>query len=427
MMRPLLQQFLVVLLLFCGNSVARAGDTVTYHQHVKPLLTRHCTPCHARGRVGPMPLTTYTESSAYGAMIARVTRERRMPPWSADEVGTQVVHGHRLSEADIVVLEAWVADGLQEGKPQKVSHVAAVKPLLPSAPGKAFTTPNIRRFAMAQRYTLDGSHSDYGRVFVVPTGLTEDLWVDAIRFRPGNARIVQSVMVAVDTSGDGATLDAQTPEPGYAAFSAWNFLPATPLWYAWMPDDAEQILSKGFLKKLPAHSTLLFHIRYMPAPETDGPQSDSSWLEVRTAQPMPATTEVYSRLIIHPGLLREPLYIGAGDRRQLLVNLRIDTATRIHSLMPFGQYACRSWEVSAVRTDGEAQLLLSIPDWNFNWRRRYALQQPVLMPAGTTFRALAFYDNTDANAALPILPPTPVTAGEGKKREAFWIVAEVSE
>lgn len=422
---------LLGLLLLCGNETVRAGDTVTYHARIKSILTRHCTPCHARGRIGPMPLTTYTEASAYGAMIARVTRDRRMPPWSAEEAGTQITRGHRLSDADVEALEAWVADGLREGKPSRVlvrpvpmpSTGTALKP----TPSKAFADTSVRRFAMQQRYTLTGSHGDYGQVFVVPTGLEEDLWTDAIRFHPGNARIVQSVMVAVDTGGEGETLDLQTPEPGYPTFSAWNFQPAAPVWYTWMPDDAEQILPKGFLKRIPARSTLLFHVRYMAAPEITTAQSDSSWLEVHTAQRTPQTKEVTSRLVVHSGLLREPLRLGAGDRRQVLVNLPLESAMRIHSLMPFGQYACRSWEVSAVSADGEARTLLSIPDWNFYWRRRYALSQPFLLDAGTTLRALAYYDNTDANGALPILPPTLITAGEGKKREAFWLVAEVSE
>ena len=70
---------------------ARAADgTVTYHEHVAPILKANCVTCHqpAGNNIGslvaPMSLMTYEEARPWARAIARKVKAREMPPWFSD-------------------------------------------------------------------------------------------------------------------------------------------------------------------------------------------------------------------------------------------------------------------------------------------------------------------------------------------------------
>ena len=45
--------------------------------------------------------------------------------------------------------------------------------------------------------------------------------------------------------------------------------------------------------------------------------------------------------------------------------------------------------------------MLDIPKYDFNWQLQYDYAQPKLIPAGSTIRVLAVYDNSVDNPANP--------------------------
>ena len=51
--------------------------------------------------------------------------------------------------------------------------------------------------------------------------------------------------------------------------------------------------------------------------------------------------------------------------------------------------------------DGNQEILLDVPKWDFEWQVEYILAQPRLLPKGTRLRAIATYDNSPANPANP--------------------------
>ena len=87
------------MLLFSALSIQVQGQEISYYGDVKPILDRHCVSCHRAGEVGPMPLTTYEEVSAYGRMIQYVTTSKLMPPWYADPSYAHYSNERVLSES----------------------------------------------------------------------------------------------------------------------------------------------------------------------------------------------------------------------------------------------------------------------------------------------------------------------------------------
>jgi hypothetical protein len=62
--------------------------------------------------------------------------------------------------------------------------------------------------------------------------------------------------------------------------------------------------------------------------------------------------------------------------------------------------------------------LLSVPRYDFAWQNRYELATPIKLPAGSTLRCLATYDNSAANPANPN-PDAVVRTGQQSWDEMF--------
>ena len=61
----------------------RAADTITFSEHVAPIVYAHCASCHRPGEAAPFSLLTYADVKQRATLIARLTASRRMPPWKA--------------------------------------------------------------------------------------------------------------------------------------------------------------------------------------------------------------------------------------------------------------------------------------------------------------------------------------------------------
>jgi len=73
----------------------------------------------------------------------------------------------------------------------------------------------------------------------------------------------------------------------------------------------------------------------------------------------------------------------------------------IYSLFPHAHYRGRSSTFSLAYPDGREDLVLSVPNYDFNWQRYFQLQEPIHAPAGTRLIHRTVYDNSEANLSNP--------------------------
>src|SRR5262249_28272450 len=129
----------------------------------------------------------------WAANIKNFTQSRAMPPWKPDNHG--LFRGERtLSQVDIDALAQWADSGAPLGDPAQV-------PPPPKFPdGWVLGEPRLL-LGLKDEYVIEGVGVDEYRCFVLDPKLTEDRYVQAVEFRPGNPTIVHHVMTYIDALG----------------------------------------------------------------------------------------------------------------------------------------------------------------------------------------------------------------------------------
>jgi hypothetical protein len=88
------------------------------------------------------------------------------------------------------------------------------------------------------------------------------------------------------------------------------------------------------------------------------------------------------------------------------------------TLMPHLHVRGKSFTYTLVHPDGQKELLLSIPRWDFNWQYAYELSPPVMLKKDSKLVVEAHWDNSKDNPNN-ILPPVDVKFGEQTWDEMF--------
>ncbi len=184
--------------------VAAFGGEPTFHKDVLPILQRHCQECHRAGEVAPMPLMTYPQVRPWAKAIKSAVLSRKMPPWFADAHYGKFSNDQSLGLAEIGTLTSWVDSGAREGSP-----VDAPQPRH-FADGWSIAPPDVI-FELPQPVKLPSAGTIDYMFFRVPTGFTEDRWVEMIEVRPTNRSVVHHALVYVQGPDGGQYLGGYAP------------------------------------------------------------------------------------------------------------------------------------------------------------------------------------------------------------------------
>src|SRR5690606_16613868 len=97
---------------------------LTFHEHIRPLMAKHCQYCHQPGTTAPFSLIIYDDVAGNAEMIAEVVAEQRMPPWYASPKHGEFLNERVLDRHDRNAIVEWVRAGAPEGDPTKAQVVA---------------------------------------------------------------------------------------------------------------------------------------------------------------------------------------------------------------------------------------------------------------------------------------------------------------
>ena len=219
-----------------------AVGPVTYDPDVASILQARCQSCHRPGQVGPFSLLTYDQACRWSISIREVVEERRMPPWHADPRFGRFSNDRGLTALQRATLLAWVKQGTPLGDPNVMPDAKTY------ADGWTIGTPDLV-VPMLEPFPVPAQGVVKYQHFRVPTGFTEDRWIQAAEARPGDRAVVHHIGVYVDNHEPKSSL----AEPHVKHVVALYF-----------PGENSPVFPPGIARRIPAGSDLIFEVHYTP-------------------------------------------------------------------------------------------------------------------------------------------------------------------
>lgn len=402
MKRPL-QLFAAILL-----STGLSAQDITWSEDIAPIMFEHCTQCHREGEIAPFPITSYSETVDYGGMIEYVTSIGYMPPWSPNPEYRHFKDENVLTEAEIQLIQDWYEDGMPEGDP-------SLTPDLPVFPeGSQVGEPDLV-LTMEEAYMHGGDNTDQYQVFVLETGLTEPVDIEAIEVRPDNKNICHHAILAVDNTNQGNILDNSDPDYGYEEFGGFGFNPQQPFVAAWVPGMQPVVYPPTIGNTLPVNAKILLQMHYGPYPvDQEDQTSVNIFFSEDPVQRFVSTTPMT------PFDLDEPFLIPPNEVTTFHGEMTLPNDVSVIGVAPHCHLLGKSWLVYAVSPTGNDTIpIIDIPEWDFNWQGFYTYNNLLHIPEGYTVHCFGTYDNTSDNPFNPNDPPQWSYWGEGTEDEMY--------
>jgi peroxiredoxin len=353
---------------------ANETGSVTYGNQISRILNDHCVSCHRPGEIAPFSLIEYDEVVGWAAMINEVVQDQRMPPWHANPEHGTFSNDIRLTESEKELIRKWVDDGAPKG------DLANVPKLIDHNPQWRIGTPDLIVNATDKPFKVPAQGTVEYQYFVVDPGFKEDKWIQAAECRPGNRSVVHHILVALDRAG-------RTKARVHGDVNS-EWIVAT------APGAKPLQLPEGYAKFIPAGSKLVFQMHYTPngTPQTDISSVGFIFADPETVKKQVFTQEAHNqRFAIPPG----------ADNHKVESGYQFKHTSEILHLFPHMHLRGKAFRYIAVYPDGKKEILLDVPNYDFNWQNAYVLAEPKVVPAGTRMHCIAHFDNSEENLANP--------------------------
>ena len=343
---------------------------ITYAQHVAPMLNTHCIECHRTGEIGPFAMDDYDEVAGWADTMLETIDDGRMPPWHADPQHGKFQNERRMPEQDKQILRDWIAGGLPAGDLSTVPEIPAFVDgwQMSREPDVVFDMRK-RPFTVAAEGTVEYQY------FVVDPGFTEDKWVTEAVTLAGNRKVVHHIIVYVRP-------------PELSQFSGVGWLTA------YTPGTKPISFPKGRARLIPAGSKLVFQMHYTPCGEE---QQDKSRLALIFEDESEITHEVFTIAGVD-----QEFEIPPGDSNFLVKSgvRGLPKGAELLAIGPHMHFRGKSFKLWDGHGD-DANVLLHVPSYDFNWQHNYQLVDPLRLDDIETLRFNVTFDNSEDNPFNP--------------------------
>ncbi len=416
-----------------ANHSKTPAKQITFTKDIAPIFFKNCAGCHRAGDIAPFSVLSYKDVRPWAKSIREKVINREMPPWSADPHFGDFQNNPRLSDQEVATITAWVDGGAKEGNLRD----------LPPAPifneEWEVGRPDVV-LSMPEEFSLPASGADDYIYFRIPTNFTEDKWVQASEFRPGNKRVVHHAVVFIETpmmfkmAQDEARRSGKDPaNPGsviQTQRASTMFLDGTVnrtktdapvvndacsanrnrsgsggsmLLSTYAPGRNADVYPTGTAKRIPAGSNLIFQMHY--AKTTGKIEKDRTSVALVFAK-QPVEKMVETLLVVNDLFSIPP----GADNHEANACLTLRRDVELLNYMPHMHVRGKDMKYEVVYPDGRRETLLAV-DYNFNWQTLYKLNQPLTVPKGSRLIVTAHFDNSAKNKYNPD-PTKTVRFGE---------------
>ncbi|MFN8855322.1 MAG: redoxin domain-containing protein [Planctomycetaceae bacterium] len=361
---------------------------ITWSNAVAGIIGQKCTGCHQSQASAPFALASYDDARNWGEMIREVVQQRRMPPWHADERYGSFHDERRLTQAELDTLVAWIDDGMPAGDaPQTTARPSTGDESAVAAESGSWRigTPDVV-FELPEEVTIPAKGVVPYLYFETPTNFTEDMWLQAAEARPGNRAAVHHIILYYKLPGKRGKKDFRDHWIDGAA-----------------PGNTPLMYPAEIGRKIPKGATLVWEMHYTA---TGKEEKDRSQYAFRFHKSPP------SREAKMVGVMNPRFKIPAGDpNHKVLSHFSAPYDIELLSFAPHMHLRGKDFEYKAIYPDGRQEVLMSMPQYDFNWQTGYGLKQPLRLPKGTVIECTAHFDNSAGNPHNPD-PKKDVTWGD---------------
>ena len=390
-------------LLSVSPKLAAAQPTPpTFYRDVLPILQKRCQSCHRPGEIAPMPLVTYQQARPWSGAIRDAAQSKKMPPWFADSRFGHFSNDPSLTADEIETLSRWADAHAPAGNP----HDSPPPPHW--APGWNIPQPDVV-LRMPKPVRLPGKGDVDYTYEIVPTGFTEDKWVRMSEIRPLRRDHVHHAVVYIRPPDSQWLRHAPVGVPFTAMSLASEQDRHDAEWtdsdclLVYAPGSSPDQWPEGMAKFIPRGSDLVFQMHYT----THGRSaSDQTTIGLVFAKQPP------TQRVLTLQLTNDHFVIPAHDPDyRVEVHGTLPNDATLLSFFPHLHLRGKRFEYNIIQPDGKIiETLLSV-DYNFYWQLSYRLAEPRFLKAGTELQAVAWFDNSSANAHNPD-PNVSVTWGD---------------
>jgi hypothetical protein len=384
-------------------------ESVTFAEHIAPIVFAQCSDCHRAGQVAPFPLLSYADTKKHAKTALRVIKDREMPPWQPAAGHGEFQGERRLTDTQIALFEKWVKTGLAEGDASKCP------PAPTFADGWQLGKPDLI-VKMDRTFDVPADGPDLYQNFVLPLNLTEDKWVTAVEFQATAPTVVHHVLYFLDADGRGRAAEAKAAKgkkdapPG---FPGMGFRPTGALG-GWAVGAKPVKLPGGLAMPLPKGSDLVLQTHFHPSGK-----AEKETLTVGIYFADKAPTRTLHRLSLPPAFGLFSQVDIPSDKADFKVSDEFVLPCDVDMVGAgaHAHYLGKTLAMTGTGPDAKGYKLFRIDDWNFNWQGQYLYKEFLRLPKGTVLKGEVTWDNSKGNVRNPNNPPVRVKWGEGSGDE----------
>ena len=354
------------------NFQHRSSSNVDYATQVAPLLQEKCVVCHTEGGLGPWAMNSHLMVQGFAPMIREVLLTKRMPPWHADPHIGVWKNDISLSNQQLQTLVQWIDEGAKRG--QGVDPLAQQNTVSAEWPlGEPDLIIDIPKHTVPASGVVDYQFP------TVPNPLDHGVWIKAATVVPGDREVVHHILAG--------TLDSDTTDLRRNSGVFDNYL----IGYA--PGNESHKFPQDTGVFIPAGGEFLFQLHYTPV----GRETvDESRIGLYFHEQPPEN--FYRQEVVVDPTIRIP---PNEARHAETAYYKFPKEAWLHDLVPHAHYRGVASKFELIKPDGSTEVVLSVPNYDFNWQRTYEFVEPKRIPAGSRLVHTTWYDNSASNPGNP--------------------------
>jgi len=364
----------------------------TFYRDVLPILQKHCQSCHRPGEVAPMPFVTYAETKHWASAIAQVVSTGSMPPWFADPRFGKFSNDPSLTAQQIQTISEWASSGGLAGSPKDAPP--------PKRWAQGWNIPKPDKIVRMPVPVKIPAHGDVEYTYeIIPTGFTEDKWVQFSEVKPSSPQYVHHAVVYVRPPNSSWL----RPAPVGVPFTASSFSDpklraeahetTTDMLLVYAPGSEPDRWPDGMARLIPAGSDIVIQMHYTA---NGNPGSDQTSVGMGFAKEPPKQRVLTLQLTNHTFVIPP-----RTDDYRVEVWGSMPNDCKLLSFFPHMHLRGKAFEYNLIHPEGAVETLLRVNHYHFHWQLSYRLAQPRFLKAGTRLQAVAWYDNSENNPHNP--------------------------